>query len=480
MKFKGTWFLALFAIALGLYVYLIEFKKAAKDEEKKAAEEKIIDFDSAKVKTVTITNSKGEFILEKEGNDWKLIKPIADKADSSTINGVLTAVSSEKYDDAIDAQEADLKNFGLDKPNESITITTQDGVTKKMSVGTDAAIPGKIYLQRGDEKKALYANSGVKIQLDKALKEFRDKQILRKNKDDVTHFVMKINTKDNHGQASLTKKDGKWILDSQGELADQDTADGFLKNLAGLNATDFPSEKSGDKADQKKFGLNAPELDVLLQGKDNATLAHILVSKKDNNAIFVSVDGTPTIYQLFGSATDSLMKKPQDFRNKKIPLEFKKEDVADIYVKSTIGEIHLVKKGTSWDFYLADDTKNVSQIQVASFLDKMADLKVAEYIENGEKPVGLKPPLGQVVLKNAKDEVLLDFSWGDRAKVQRNNYASTTKYKGLFTVDASSIAGIPIQTLAEKKPTATPPSVASAKEPGNQSKVPSAKGTPGK
>ncbi len=467
MKFKGTWILALVAIGLGLYVYLIEFKKAAKDEEKKAAEEKIIDFETAKVKTVTLKNAKGEFVLERDGTSWKLTKPIADKADDGTINNVLNALALEKYDDTID--DADLKNFGLDKPTQSISITTQDGVTKKVSVGTDAAISGKIYLQRGDEKKALYANSGIKIQLDKALKDLRNKQILKKSKDDVTHFTMKVNAKDNHGQASLTKKDGKWVLDGVGEEADQEVTDTFLKNLVGLNATDFPSEKSGDKTDQKKFGLNSPELEVTLQGKDNAPLAHVLVSKKDNNAIFVSVEGTPTIFQLFGSATDPLLKKPQDFRNKKIPLEFKKEDVADIYVKSSTGEYHLVKKGNSWEQYLPDDTKNVSQIQVASFLDKMADLKVADYIESSEKPVGLRPPLGRVILKNVKNESILDFSWGDRAKVQRNDYAITTKYKNPFTVDASSIAGIPIQTLVENKAKATPSAVAAAPK-GNASK----------
>jgi len=474
MKFKGTWFLALLAVALGLYVYLIEIKKAAKDEEKKNAEEKILDFDSSKVKSLNFKNSKGEFTVEKDGTDWKLVKPLTDKADQSVINNILTALGSEKFDEAIDAQtDADLKNFGLDNPVESLTITNQDGTIKKLSIGQDAAIPGKVYLQRGDEKKALYANSGIKIQLDKTIKDLRDKDVFRKNKDDITRFELKVNSKDAHGQVALSKKDGKWFLDSKGEEADGEVTETFLKTLTSLNATDFPSENASDKAEKKKYDLSAPEIEVTLYGKDNVILDHMMIgSKNDKNNVFVTVEGVPTIYQLFASSTESLLKKPEDFRNKKLPLEFKKEDVADINIKTSASEAHLVKKASSWELFLPDEAKVVSQIQVTNFLDRLSDLKVADYVDK-EKPVGLNPPLGHIVLKNSKDEVIFDFSWGDRAKVQRNDYAKSSKYKGLFTVDGSAIAGIPIQTLVERKstpvPTAAPSSAVASGTPSPQS-----------
>jgi hypothetical protein len=455
MKFKGTWVLALLAIALGLYVYFIEIKKAAKDEEQKTQDEKVLNFEPSKVKAFEIKNPHGDFVMEKDGTTWKLTKPMATLADEATISGILNDLSTEKFEQTIEGE--DLKQYGLDNPATIATVTLQDGAIKKVAQGADAALPGKIYLLRNDEKKVLFANAGIKYQLDKTQKDLRDKRIFHKAKDDIQHLTFKVSTKDFKGQVALTKKDGNtWGIDGTDENADQEAVKNVLTGIDNFKASDFPSEKADEKSSLKEFGLNQPVLDLEIDGKDNAVLAHILAAKsKDNSKGYVIVEGEPTVYQVFPSSIDPLTKKSQDFRDKKLPFTFKKDDVADILAKNSTSEIHVVKKGSSWEMPIADPSKDVSQIQISNFLTKVSDLKVAEYTP-GEKAKGLNPPAGEIVLKDDKGNLLLDFSWGDRAKNQRNLYATTDKFKKGFTVDSGTILSIPIQTIIETKATPTP------------------------
>jgi hypothetical protein len=94
---------------------------------------------------------------------------------------------------------------------------------------------------------------------------------------------------------------------------------------------------------------------------------------------------------------------------------------------------------------------------VASFVTKIADLKVAEYTK--EAPKGLNPPLGHVILKNAAGDVLIDFSWGERTKTPRNYFAKSSLYKGIFSVEGNSLDSLPNQTLVENKPDPNAPKV---------------------
>jgi hypothetical protein len=460
MKFKGTLVFAAFAIALGLYVYLIEFKKAAKDEEAKAESEKVLNFEAAKVKGFILKNSKGEVEIERaDPTNWKITKPLVDLADSGTVNSMLSDLGSEKYDQVVDGD--DLKSYGLDHPQSTITINLTGGAPKTVSVGADAALPGKAYLLRADDKKILYVNTSFKTQLDRGLKDLRDKRIFRKNKDDVQQLTLKFNAKDNKGSIGLTKKDSRWLIDGKDESADDDAVNGIIKGIDNLRANNFVSENATNKEEMKKHGLNTPTLDITLEGKEKTPIGHLLFSAPKDNSVFITSDGSPTIYQVFSSSVDSLMKKPQDFRNKKLPLQFKREDVGEILVKNSLSEVHLIKKGELWTLPLSDSTKEVSQVQVANFLEKLSGLKVAEYLES-EKPQGLSSPTGHAVLRDSKGDIILDLTWGERAKNKRNYYAKSNKYKGNFTIEATSLEGLPVQTLVESKATPTPSPAVSA------------------
>lgn len=474
MKFRGTLILGVLALAMGAYIYFIEIKKTAKDEEIKAASEKIVDLDSAKVKAIKLNNTFGEITLEKNPqNQWTITSPVKDSADEPTVTGMLSSLTSEKFDQVVSENNADFKTYGLDQPKMSVTLTGANGETKKINLGIDATLPGKLYLQRDGENRVLFANQAFKLQVDKPLKDLRDKRIFRKNKNDVSFISIDYRNKSGHSHVDLAKNDSGWNLEKPfKEKADTETVQGFMTNVENLRATDFPSEKSGDKSELRKFSLDKPEMILTYKDKDGKVIDEMTVGPKKENNAYVTSSEASTVYQVYVSAAEQLVHKPEDFRDKKTPFEFNKDSASEITVKTGMVNLDLVKKGDSWELAQPDPRKTVSQIQVTNLLDKLSQFKVSEFFDKGK---GLHSPKGTVILKDQKGETLLSLNWGEKTPSQRGYFVQTNKGKGVYGVEASLLDTLPGQTLVEAKTEASnkKPAEASSKPPLPESKGPS-------
>lgn len=450
MKFRNTWILAGIVIAFGAYLYFGEYKKAAKEEEQKAADEKVLNVDQAKVVKMDIKNANGEFEVEKvDDKNWKLNIPLADVADENMITGILGSITTAKFEQAIEGQ--DPKNFGLDAPKSSVTVFLKDGTIKKVNVGIDSPIAGKAYLQRVDDPKILFADASFKTQLDRTLKDFRDKKIYRKAKTEIESLSIKYNTKDNHSTISLVKKGGDWHLPGEnGEKADQEASNGLINTIDNLRATDFPSEKADSASELQKYGLDKPQIFIRLEDKDHKALAEISISPKKDNNVFIRVAGQNTIYQAFGGAGDQLIHVPSDFHDKKEPFDIKRDDVSEIILSYGKTNDHLIKDGVNWKLAAPDAQKEVSQIQVASLLDKIGNLRISEMTTN-EKPKGLDSPRGTLMVKDAHGQDLMTLTWGDETKSKRSFFTKSSKVNYIFGTDSTALNGLTGQPLVTEK-----------------------------
>jgi hypothetical protein len=465
MKFKGTYFLLLFAVLLGAYIYFVEIKKAAKDEDAKTLNEKVFGSqDVEKSKGLELKNTNGDVVIEKDAqNHWQIKSPIQDLADDQTISGMLTSLSSEKFDDVVAEGAVDLKIYGLDNPKDVLTLTLADGKKIAVKVGIDAPMTGKLYLKRDDEQKVLFGNNSIKFQCEKSLKDLRDKRIFRGDKSQIESLDISYKSAAPPFHVELKKTGPLWMeIKPNAEQADQETVTSVLSALDSIRATDFASEKAAEPSERKKYLLTNPTTEFVAKDKDGKVLSKILVSaKKDNNIYMISeVQGQNSIYQLFSTAADGLIKKPEDFRDKKTPYEFKKEDVSEIILKTSMADFDLLKKASGWELAHPEKDKDVSQIQISSLLEKLGALKTTEFIKQ-EIPKGLTPnPKGIITLKNSKGEILNSFAWGEKTKSQKSYFMKTFKSGGnSLGVDSSLIDGLPGQTLVETRKAPTPNSM---------------------
>lgn len=474
MKFRSTWALLVIALIFGSYIYFIEIKKSAKDEELKSESEKVFALDADKIKGLKIKNANGSFDFEKDPKEgWKIKSPIVSLADETVMTGIVTGVSAERFDQVVsEGAETDLKTYGLDNPKEAVSLIGPDGVSKTVDIGSEGALSGKIYAMREGEKKVLFANTSLKTQIEKSLKDFRDKRVLRFSKDDVTSISISSNRADNALHLAMVKKSNVWqVTEPFSGKADEATVQALITTLEGLRATDFPSEEAQNPKKILSYGLNKPEFEVTLSDKDGKVLSKVLISPKKQGDTFAVVEGKPTIYQMFATSSDSLSHKADDFKDKKYPYEFDSSDIGEIIFKTEIVDLDLVKKSGNWQeknpstsgAKSGESARVVNQVQVNSLIDKLKSFKTSEFIKN-ETPKELAPPSGpkgSLTLKDAKGSLLIGYNWGEKTKSGKSYYIKTTKGSDVFGIDANAIDSLPGQTLLEDKvknlATPTPP-----------------------
>jgi hypothetical protein len=457
MKFKSTWVLLLSAIAFGAYIYFVEIKKAAKDEDAKSQSEKIFTIEADKSQAIEFKNANGTIALEKDAlNHWQIKSPVQAAADDQVVTSLLAALGSEKFDQVIDDASIDLKIYGLDNPKDTLTLTSATGVKISVKVGIDAALPGKIYLQRNSDLKILFASSSIKFQVEKSVKDLRDKRIIKSDKNQVENLEISYHLSGNNSHLKLIKKGGDWLLVKPiSEKADQDTVLAFINSLDTMRAADFVSENSSDPSELKKFQLNAPAIEVTTSDKDGKPLEKLAFSGKSKigNNVYITSVNSKSIYQFAASMLDSFIKPTDAFRDKKAPFEFKKDDVTEVLLKTSLVDFDLLKKNGSWELAKPETGKEVSQIQMTNFLEKVASIKINEFLDGelAKGLVGKGGPKGNIILKNAKGDLVKSFAWGEKTKSGKSYFLKVSGLNKIFAVDAPTIDSLPGQTLVEAK-----------------------------
>lgn len=92
------------------------------------------DVDAAQVTAVEIAAPGGSFQFEKAGASWTDVAKPADQIDAAEVNSLLGALGGLRVERFVADINADLKLFGLEKPEVKLTITTADG-RRELEIG---------------------------------------------------------------------------------------------------------------------------------------------------------------------------------------------------------------------------------------------------------------------------------------------------------------------------------------------------------
>ncbi len=81
----------------------------------------VLKFDQSKADGVEIVHDGITTVLAKKGSDWTITKPYMARADFAGAEAILTALSSAQMQKIVENEPKDLKKYGLDKPEETVT-----------------------------------------------------------------------------------------------------------------------------------------------------------------------------------------------------------------------------------------------------------------------------------------------------------------------------------------------------------------------
>jgi hypothetical protein len=236
----------------------------------------LITFDRDKIDAVHVVANGKPVDFAKDGSDWKIVKPIQTKADFGSVEGLIGRVQSAQMKSIAsdDAAPADLKKYGLDKPQISVDLNA--GSSKATLLVGGKADDNTVYARDAAKPAVVTIDKTLVDDLSKGADDYRVKDLFQFRAYNANHV-------------EITRGDQKVVFDrvkGQGENAqdkwhrasptaadlDRDKVDAVLAKLANMRAASFVESTA-------KAGLDKPTMSVYVKFDDNKKEERITFGK---------------------------------------------------------------------------------------------------------------------------------------------------------------------------------------------------------
>jgi hypothetical protein len=283
--------LALLA-ALGGAVYLQQKKDDAVGKTKTTSADLPDIKTSDDVDKLSITNAdKGEVVLEKKGDKWEMVKPVAFAANQANVKSVIDNLKELKTEEVISSTATDEQKKMYDlEGTKGVHVVAYKGADKKLDV-TFGKAGGRGQMAIVDGKPGVYAVKGYSSYLyAREGKNWRDTEIFKFEEANAVQLAIT----NKNGVFSFTKGD-KWAGTFKGTAIarfDDSKVNDALRAIKTLNADDF-----GDGKTPADTGLDAPEATMTVTLKDNAGSYTLRIGKTaTGTSRYAMKEGSPTVY----------------------------------------------------------------------------------------------------------------------------------------------------------------------------------------
>ncbi|MCX8043585.1 MAG: DUF4340 domain-containing protein [Desulfobacterota bacterium] len=300
-NFKNALILtAVLVVLAGIYVFV---ERPFEAQRKKETPAFVPDFEKAKADAVRITitsPTKGKVTLtKKDQNTWTV--SAQDKifdADGSAVQNVLDTVAKLTAHTVASRNPQNFDSFEVSEAK-GIEVKIEDGsrVLAHFYVGKNGPDIFSTYLRQKDANTVVLTNTLVKTVFERELKDWRDKTIVRVDKDAILEYVVE-------GDMSLAmKKDdtGVWqVVKPSVFTAKKDAAEKVITSFSGLKAVDFPEGKLSE------FGLDKPRRTIRAVLKDGSSQTLFVGKEKNAYQFFVKTASSDTVYVIEKYSLESL------------------------------------------------------------------------------------------------------------------------------------------------------------------------------
>jgi ribosomal protein L12E/L44/L45/RPP1/RPP2 len=268
------------------HVYtVLSFVKTSLDKNLNDLRDKrLLTFDSDKITRVELTAKGTSEEFGKNGqNEWEILKPRPLRADSATVDTLVTKLKDAKMDATISADDTKKAAAGFAAGTKIATAAVSDsGGTQTIEVRKDK---DKNYYAKSSVVEGIYKiPTDVGDALDKGLDDFRNKKVF--------DFGFSDPTKLEVNGAVYTKTGDKWM--SGAKTMDNTTVQSLIDKLRDLAATKFAEKGAGDTIFEATVTSNS--------GKrvEKATIS------KQGDQYFAKRGNEPSIYVLDAKSVDDL------------------------------------------------------------------------------------------------------------------------------------------------------------------------------
>lgn len=183
-------------------------------------DKKVVSMERDKITAIEIIRASEKLRLKKEDNQWMLESPVEEAADQSAVTGLLSSLEFAEAKQYVSEESGDLGRYGLEKPRLSVRFQ-QEGREdwETLELGDEFEEAEDQYLARNPARSPVFSiGKEVRDKLVQDLWEFRDKDVIDVDQDEVAAVVVTIGGLEIHAR----REDYKWILEKPEEQKSQE------------------------------------------------------------------------------------------------------------------------------------------------------------------------------------------------------------------------------------------------------------------
>lgn len=264
----------------------------------------LLKFERDKVDALDVTAGGKTMAIAKDGGEWKMSKPVQANADFGSVEGLVGRLQTVQMKSiaADNATPADLKKYGLDKPEATVNLSL--GSAKATLLFGGKAADNTVYARDASKPSVVTVESALLDDIKKSADDYRRKDVFQFRPFNATHIEITRNgqtiTLDRvKGQGENAPDKWQRLTPSAGEL-DKTKSDDLLGKLSNIRVASFVDAAV-------KNGTDKPAMTVVVkfdEGKkeDRATFGQV------GNDVFVTRPGEPGAAKIDKADFDDVIK----------------------------------------------------------------------------------------------------------------------------------------------------------------------------
>jgi hypothetical protein len=192
--------------------------------------------------------------------EWKIVKPIASRGDYAALEGELSRISSLQMHKIVAPQAGDLKQYGLDRPDFTVTVMTGSG-RATMIIGKKGE--DGLFAKDVSRPMVFTVEETITQEFTKPLGEFIRKDMFDSRAFTTNRVEFRRGTETQAFEKSKGADDKDVWKDATGKTVDTTAIDNLLAKMANLRVTTFDATPDPS--------LKTPALTVTVRFDDSKT-----------------------------------------------------------------------------------------------------------------------------------------------------------------------------------------------------------------
>jgi len=196
----------------------------------------ILTFERDKTEGVEVVEGTSAVQFARSGTDWRIVKPVAARADYAAAEGLLTRLSSTNMLTVVAESADDLRAYGLDRPSLSATVTA--GSSRATLLLGRKAEAGGFFAKDASRPVVFTVEEALATDLGKDASEFRRKDLFDARSFSANRLEVRRGDQALAFEKAESGGTTTW-KNAAGQNADTATVEDALTRLSGLQAQSF-------------------------------------------------------------------------------------------------------------------------------------------------------------------------------------------------------------------------------------------------